>query len=172
MLTLPRHEAGHQKKEENSLLSVFSQGCCPWKAAPQLPGPGLHFSWEKAPAGSAQQGSSLVISECVTVAPPTLPVLLWELPANPDPKFLFSQLNKLLLLTGHTHRSCTKLFLLTHLCRTSQPLPRNALGAGHRHSHTHWAPIRAPGSQQETDGTKPIKSRLRPCPTQVWTGCH
>lgn len=132
-------------------------------------GPGVHSSWEKLPAqlSSAQQGSSLVISEC-HCGSPTLPVLLWshqhrsQIPAEPR--------NELLLLTGHT-QELHKPLLLTHLCRTSQPPPRGALEAGDRHSHT-LGSHQGSTSQQETDGTKPIKSRLRPCPTQVWTGCH
>lgn len=75
-MQLPRHKAGQQKKKENSLLSMFSQG---WKK--QIHGPHLHFSWEKVPPGSAQlAGGSLVISVslCLPHSPTDPPFLSTE----------------------------------------------------------------------------------------------
>lgn len=78
-----------------------------------------------------------------------------QIPASP--RGISSQL-KLLLLSGHSQELQEPI---------SPHPPVQDITA------TLWPPIRAQGqAQQDSDGTKPIKSRLRARPIPAWTGCH
>lgn len=151
---------------------MFSTGCCPWRAAQEAAPP---FLLEKAPPGSAQQGSSLVISECVTLWLPHRS----HLQSSTDPKFLPApssqgnqQLLKLLLLTGHTHRGAAQALFSSPTLQGIPATPQGVLRVLGTVTVTHRAQGQARSDSADADGTKPIKSRLKPCPIQAWTGCQ
>lgn len=114
-------------------------------------GPQLHFSWEKAPPGSAQQGSSLVISECVTLGLPGSPGAAVG-GAGTDPKFLPAPSSQgkqqpteaLSLFSGHTqelHKPISPHPPVQDIPATPQGTLWG-LGTG---TATLWVPIRAQG---------------------------
>lgn len=126
-------------------------------------------SWlSSAQLSSAQQGSSLVISECVTVAPPPAQIPNKFLPA-PAPRAASSPRNELLLFTGHTQGQPSS----SSCAGQHSHSPGMLWVLGQAQPHTLGSPQGSrPGSQREADGTKPVQSTLRPRPTQAWTGCH
>lgn len=89
-------------------------------------GPHLPFSWEKAPPGSAQQGSSLVISECVTLCHQHRA----QIPASPQG----SQQPAKAPPAHWTHTGAAQAHFSS---QTSQPLPREFSGCwGQAQPHT------------------------------------
>lgn len=130
---------------------MFSQGCCPRKAAPMGH---MSISPGKRPRLAQLSREVLWLSLSVSLCDsPTLPVLM-----STDPTFLPApssqgnqQPTKAFSWFLDTSRSCTSPFLLIHLCRASQSLPREFPGCwGQPQSHTHTGSHQGsrPGSQQ------------------------